>query len=216
MSRVIKFTLCTSLWVVLTACGGDGVGSGPDGGMSDDGSITTSCPLRLRFVTDPQVPGIELRTDAQVDGFRLEISDLRVVSDTSTEDYPDDVELVWGFESSPSSLCFEQASPGRYQRALFDVHRYRIEGELDSSRKFVVDDLPPNQQIDYRIYPSVVLDPGGSAEIVVEVRLGDLVNVIDNLGGSGDIDIDSGSSSSTLDALRYALDEALEGSGDGD
>jgi len=216
MSWVIKFTLCTSLWAMVTACGGDGVGSGnPDGGPSGDGGIPASCPLRLRFVTDPAIPGTDSRTDAQVDAFRLEISNLRVVSDTSTETHSDGLELVWGSESSPSAICFEQASPGRYQRALFDVDRYLIQGTLESNRDYVVDDLPPNSNADYRIYPSVVLEPGGSEEIVVEVRLTDLLQVVDGIGGTGDIEINSDSSTQVLDSLRYALSEALEGA-DGD
>ena len=213
MSWVKGFALCASVWACV-ACGSDGTGpvDGLDAGPAGvDGGSQVDCPLTVEFQISPAVPGVDSQTNITVDEVRIELGDLRLISDTTDETIAPSYELRWDSSRSPASLCFDQAPPGRYQEAQFDIERYLLKGTLSMGGEFTVDDSPSNLPGSFGIQPSVVLEPGGTATIVIEVRVGEVLSELALLNGAEDVEITEESDAILVANFREAIEDALEG-----
>jgi hypothetical protein len=163
--------------VAIGVAAGCSVGSSP--GEGDAGTADAApAGLTIEWESRPEnIPGAG-PSDSFISAAELRLADLRVVGDAGPLALGA-VTLAWAAEVSPAERVVDDAPSGLYSRCLFDLSSYEISGTVevdDVEHPFTIRDTTP---IAVSFAYSIMLPPGGQAEIPVRVAIGRLVGAVE-------------------------------------
>ena len=179
MQAVVRATLIGAL---LCACHTSQMNV-PDGGDDHhDGGNGTG--LSVVFSIKPQVPG-DVGNNATVDEAVFKLSTLQLTGDAASVSTPNEIDLAWREGAGPDSINFPSAPTGVYSKLSL-----RIDGQLTDNSYWINGHAQVNGTTypfkiydrDYlaiALYPDTELQPGGSAQIGVEIAIDNALGVID-------------------------------------
>jgi hypothetical protein len=162
-----------------TGCPGGG-GGGDDDEPPIDGNPMAG--LTVAWDSKPEtIPG-DGPSNTRVERAVFRIANLRVVGDAGPLTVGA-ATLEWAAGTTPAALALADAPSGLYSRCVFDLsgapYAYEITGTVrdgDTMTPFTIRDTQSTAiAVDY----GVMLPPGGSAEVRIDVDIARLVGVVD-------------------------------------
>ncbi len=155
----------------------------PDGGDDGhDGGNGTG--LSVTFSIKPMIPG-DIGNGVTVDEVVFKMSTLQITGDAASVSTPAEIDLAWRTETQPDSIHFASAPTGVYSKLSM-----RIDGQLTDNSYWINGHATVNgttypfkiydrDYLQVALYPDTELQPGGNAQIGVEIAIADALGIVD-------------------------------------
>lgn len=174
--------------VLVAGCGIGGLGGGGDDEPPPDGKPSG---LTVRWEVQPEnIPG-DGESGARIERVVFRLANLRVVGDTGPLQLGA-VTLEWATGVSPTDIVLGEAPSGLYSRCLFEIaptsdYAYEILGTIDDNGEAIPFTIRDRGTASILVDYSIMLPPGGEAEIPIRAHADDLVDAVD-FGGVTKLD----------------------------
>lgn len=156
----------------------------PGGDGNQDGQVGDS-KLRIEWATNPLVPGGLTALGHRLDDVRFRMENLKATVDVDPND-PNttlaEVKLHWDDDNEPEAITFSDAPAGRYTSIVLKLDEgdgeeaFEIRGQTSSNESFRFDD---RASLPISMACNVVLAPGETKTLVVDIDLSAAVGVVD-------------------------------------
>jgi hypothetical protein len=159
----------------------------PDGVAPPDGPNGGASGLHVTWASTPTIPGMA-SSNVTINSVLFRVDDLRVIGDAGSGDprtSQESFELKWGASARPDEIVFGDAPTGVYSKVTLQADGHLIDNSYEITGSVRINDVMKDFEIHDRdaltanVDISVMLEPGGRANVPLRLRFDEALGVID-------------------------------------